>query len=250
MACENSQSGGLFPRVTRSTMISTSPVPLLIGPTTSWSCFNGLARDPSGRSLSWFSRALRRASSTTNSWWLRVVADASVVFRLSRYWRAMSSSPRLAALRNPRTVPRGVSRPSASFGAGAASGAAGGVCAGGICARTPAVHNTTTRQAPIRLARRSSLRIAGRLQRNACPPDRPIASGFSCNVSHGHDMPGGIRHTGADPSDQCRQDERSARPGQALSRDDDHPPSAIVTATKTTPSTTMLRPVRQGWYPV
>ena len=57
------------------------------------------------------------------------------------------------------------------------------------------VHHATSRQAPIRLARRGSLRIAGRLQRNACPPDRPIASGFSCNVSHGHDIPGGIRRS-------------------------------------------------------
>ena len=81
----------------------------------------GLARDPSGSSLIC---GRRRASSTTNSCPASACEAASSA-RVSRYWRAAAISPFRAALRNPSTVPRGVSRAS-----GSAAGAFAGVAAG------------------------------------------------------------------------------------------------------------------------
>ena len=159
-----------------------------------------MARDPSGSSLICGRRAGSFASSTTNSCRASACAAASSA-RVSRYWRATAISPFRAALRNPSTVPRGVSRASGSAAGALFAGVAAGGCAGaaGGCAAAP-VTETATTHAPTRLHPRQPIvppstdRTAGpRMLRTMCRcPARPTFRGQPAAPG----MPEVIRYAG------------------------------------------------------
>src|SRR5207248_1303996 len=102
--------------------MSRCPLAVVIVPTKSSSGRRGSGWEPSGTSLSSLSRAGRRRFRTTAS--CRASSSASGPIGVFKYMAAVDVLPFCAALRKPRTAPRGVLRPRASFGAsGFASGA-------------------------------------------------------------------------------------------------------------------------------